>query len=108
MQAVDSALEGDAQNIATIGCRTVERAGVEKRWGVPDICNTEIEGSYHHITSLRRGPQSSYEGDGHHHNSNAMDVDCLMLSPVKCAHYMCKNCYFICHKEGCSIRNHPG
>ena len=73
-----------------------------------DICNTEIEGSYCHITSLRRGPQSSYEGDGHHHNSNAMDVDCLMLSPVKCAHHMCKNCCFICHKEGCSTRNHPG
>ena len=31
-----------------------------------------------------------------------------MLSPVKCAHHICKNCCFICYKEGCSTRNHPG
>ena len=69
---------------------------------------SEIKGSYYHITSLRKGPQSSYGGGGHHHDPNAMDVDCLMLSPVKCACHMCKNCCFICHKEGYSTRNHPG
>ena len=31
-----------------------------------------------------------------------------MLSLVKQAHHMHENHYFICHKVGCSIRNHPG
>ena len=52
--------------------------------------------------------QPSYGGSGHHHNPNTMDVDYLMLSPVNWACHMCKNCCFICHKEGCSTRNHPG
>ena len=75
-----------------------------------ELCSkaSEIEGGYRCITSLRRGPQPSYGGGGHHHNPNAMDVDCFMLSLVERAHHMCKNCCFICHKEGCSTRNHPG
>ena len=69
---------------------------------------SKIEGGYRCITSLRRRPQSSYGGGNHHHNPNAKDVDCLMLSPVEPTHYMCENHCFICHKEGCSTRNHPG
>ena len=68
----------------------------------------KIEGGYCHITSLRRGPQPSYGGSSCHHDSNAMDMDYLTLSPVEQAHHMHENCCFICHKEGCSTRNHPG
>ena len=68
---------------------------------------SKIEGSYCCITSLRRGPQPSYGGSSCHHDPNAMDVDCLTLSLVEQACHMCKNCYFICHKEGYSTRNHP-
>ena len=68
----------------------------------------EIKGSYHCIALLRRGPQPSYGGGGCHHDPNAMDVDCLTLSLVERAHHMHENHYFICHKEGCSTRNHPG
>ena len=69
---------------------------------------SEIEEDYHRIASLRRGPQPSYGGGNHHHDPNAMDMDCLTLFPVEQAHHMCENCCFICHKEGCSTRNHPG
>ena len=69
---------------------------------------SEIKGGYRHITSLRRGLQPSYGGGSHHHDPNAMDVDHLMLSLVERAHHMHENHYFICHKEGCSTRNHPG
>ena len=69
---------------------------------------SEIEEGYHCIASLRRGPQPSYGGSSHYHNPNAMDMDCLTLSLVEWAHHMCENCYFICHKEGCSTRNHSG
>ena len=37
-----------------------------------------------------------------------MDVDHFMLFPIEQAHHMCKNHCFICHKEGCSTRNHSG
>ena len=47
-------------------------------------------------------------GSGHYHNPNAMDMDHLTLSLVEYACHMCKNYCFICHKEGCSTRNHPG
>ena len=40
--------------------------------------------------------------------TNAMDMDCLMLSLVERAHHIHENCCFIYHKEGCSTRNHPG
>ena len=69
---------------------------------------SEIEGGYHHITSLRRGPQPFYGGGSCHHDPNAMDVDHLMLSPVEQACHLRKNHCFICHKEGCSTRNDPG
>ena len=69
---------------------------------------SEIKGGYCQITSLRRGPQPSYGGGSHHHDPNAMDVDHLMLSLVKQACHMHENRCFICHKEGCSTRNHPG
>ena len=68
----------------------------------------KIEGGYCHITSLKRGPQPFYGGSSCHHDPNAMDVDCLMLFLVEQAHHMHENRYFICHKEGCSTRNHPG
>ena len=42
---------------------------------------SEVEGGYCHIVSLRRGPQPSYGRSSHHHNPNAMDIDCLTLSP---------------------------
>ena len=61
---------------------------------------SKIEGGYCHITSLRRGPQPSYGGSSHHHD--------LTLSPVERTCHMCKNHCFICHKEGCSTRNHFG
>jgi hypothetical protein len=35
-----------------------------------------------------------------------MVVDALRLSPVECAEHMRKNQWFICHKVGCSTRNH--
>ena len=44
---------------------------------------SEIEGGYYHIALLRKGPQSFYGGGSHHHDPNAMDVDCLTLSPVE-------------------------
>ena len=69
---------------------------------------SEIEGGYCHIASLRREPQPSYGGGSHHHDSNAMDMDHLILSLVEQAYHMYENHYFICHKEGCSTRNHPG
>ena len=69
---------------------------------------SKIKGGYYHIASLRRGPQPSYGGGGHHHDPNAMNMDHLTLSPVKQAHHMCENHCFICHKEGCFTRNHPG
>ena len=69
---------------------------------------SEIEGEYCHITLLRRGPQPSYGGGSHYHNPNAMDMDHLTLSLVEQACHMHENCCFICHKEGCSTRNHPG
>ena len=69
---------------------------------------SEIKRGYHHITSLRRGPQPFYGGSSHHHDPNAMDVDHLTLSLVEWDCHICENCCFICHKEGCSTRNHPG
>ena len=68
----------------------------------------KIKGGYHHIASLRRGPQPFYGGGNCHYDPNAMDVDCLTLSLVEWACHMCKNHCFICHKEGCSTRNHLG
>ena len=68
----------------------------------------EIKGDYCCITWLKKGPQPSYGEGSHHHDPNAMDMDCLMLSLVKQAHHMCENCCFICHKEGYSTRNHSG
>ena len=41
------------------------------------------------------------------HDPNAMDVDAIRLSPVERAHHMKENRCFICHKVGCSTRNHP-
>ena len=69
---------------------------------------SKIKEGYCHIASLRRGPQPSFEGGSHHHNPNAMDMDHLMLSLVEQACHMCENYCFICHKKGCSTRNHPG
>ena len=40
-------------------------------------------------------------------NPNAMDVDAVRLSPVERARHMKENRCFICHKVGCSTRNHP-
>jgi hypothetical protein len=40
------------------------------------------------------------------HDPNAMVVDALHLSPVERAEHMRKNQCFICHKVGCSTRNH--
>ena len=68
---------------------------------------SEIEGSYCHIITLRKGPQPSYGEGGYHHNPNTMDMDHLMLFPVKHTCHMCENYCFICHKEDCSTRNHP-
>ena len=69
---------------------------------------SEIEGGYCCIASLWRGPQPSFGGGSCHHDPNAMDMDCLTLSLVEQAPHMHGNCCFICHKEGCSTRNHPG
>ena len=69
---------------------------------------SEIEGGYCCIASLRRGPQPSYGEGSCYHNPYAMDMDHLMLSPVEWVHHMHEKHCFICHKEGCSARNHPG
>ena len=68
----------------------------------------KIKEGYHCIASLRRGSQPSYGWGSCHHNPNAMDVNRLTLSLVEQACHMCENHCFICHKEGCSTRNHPG
>ena len=38
----------------------------------------------------------------------AMDVDRIYLSPTQRAEHIRNNKCFICHKVGCSTRNHPG
>ena len=38
----------------------------------------------------------------------AMDVDRIYLSPIQRAEHIRNNKCFICHKVGCSTRNHPG
>ena len=38
----------------------------------------------------------------------AMDVDRIYLSPTQCAEHIRNNKCFICHRIGCSTRNHPG
>ena len=50
--------------------------------------SSEIEGSYHHIASLRRGLQPSYGGHDYHHDPNAMDVDHLTLFLAECTCHM--------------------
>ena len=69
---------------------------------------SEIKEGYCHIASLRRWSQPFYGGSSCHHNPSSMDMDCLTLSLVEQARHMHENHCFICHKEGCSTRNHPG
>ena len=38
----------------------------------------------------------------------AMDVDRIYLTPTQCAEHIRNNKCFICHKVGCSTRNHLG
>ena len=41
-------------------------------------------------------------------DSMAMDVDRIYLTPTQQAEHIRNNKCFICHKVGCSTRNHPG
>jgi hypothetical protein len=59
------------------------------------------------IMAGRRSVGSAYTSrTSPRHDPNAMVIDALRLSPVERAEYMRKNQCFICHKVGCSTRNH--
>jgi hypothetical protein len=59
------------------------------------------------IMAGRRSVGSAYTSrTSPRHDPNAMVVDTLRLSPVERAEHMRKNQCFICHKVGCSTRNH--
>ena len=64
-----------------------------------------------HMKKLQEGTQYIPSDSGSKKNTRdpmAMDIDRIYLTPVQRAEHICNNKCFICHKVGCSTRNHPG